>query len=237
MPSSYFKFKQFTIHHDQCAMKVGTDGVLLGAWAPVVDCYNVLDIGTGTGLIALQLAQRNGKAHITAIELDHNAAQQAQENVNASPWKTRIEVIEGDFTLYNFKNQKFDLIVSNPPYFTNALRCPSIQRNTARHTDTLSFENLFHYAKKILSPDGIIALIIPAEAEQTIIKAANTNQLYLHHLVRVFTKPGKACRRLLMTFKHSNEASTSEILFIEHENHHQKTEEYIKLTQAFYLDK
>ena len=218
-------------------MKVGTDGVLLGAWAPVVERYNVLDIGTGTGLIALQLAQRNNKAHITAIELDHKAAQQAQENVNASPWKTRIEVIEGDFTLYDFKQKKFDLIVSNPPYFTNALRCPDFQRNTARHTDTLSFENLFHYATRILTPDGVIALIIPSEVERTIIEAANINQLYLHHLVRVFTKPGKACRRLLMAFKHSNETCIFEDLFIEHENHHQKTEKYINLTQDFYLDK
>ena len=143
MSQPFFQFKQFTVWHDKCAMKVGTDGVLLGAWTPVESSARILDIGTGTGLVALMLAQRCS-ASVIALEIDGKAAQQAAENITRSPWGSRIEVVCQDFRLYSNKNNslKYDTIVSNPPYFTDSLKCPDSQRNTARHNDNLSYEEL-----------------------------------------------------------------------------------------------
>ena len=129
MSQPFFQFKQFTVWHDKCAMKVGTDGVLLGAWTPVESSARILDIGTGTGLVALMLAQRCS-ASVIALEIDGTAAQQAAENITRSPWGSRIEVVCQDFRLYSNKNNslKYDTIVSNPPYFTDSLKCPDSQR-------------------------------------------------------------------------------------------------------------
>lgn len=133
MPNPYFSFKQFTVYHDRCAMKVGTDGVLLGAWADVVSARNILDIGTGTGLISLMMAQRCN-ARIRAVDIDADAVEQARGNVAASPWQDRIEVELQDICHFTSETL-FDVIVSNPPYFTDSLKCPGKQRNIARHTD------------------------------------------------------------------------------------------------------
>ena len=154
MPNPYFQFKRFTVYHDRCAMKVGTDGVLLGAWTDVSSSQQILDIGTGTGLIALMLAQRNVTAHITAIDIDEEAIEQAQGNIAASPWKNRIEVMKQDFCQYS-ANRLFDTIVSNPPYFNQSLKGPDSQRNTARHTDSLELQPhtvCIHLAKRTSSP-------------------------------------------------------------------------------------
>ena len=143
MANPYFKFKQFTIWHDKCAMKVGTDGALLGAWAAPKEARNILDIGTGTGLVALMLAQRC-QAFIDAIDIDADACLQAEENVARSPFADRIRVhccALNDF--HPSAPSHYDLIVSNPPYFHQALKCPDPKRNRARHTDTLSLEELF----------------------------------------------------------------------------------------------
>ena len=138
MPNPYFSFKQFTVYHDRCAMKVGTDGVLLGAWADVVSARNILDIGTGTGLISLMMAQRCN-ARIRAVDIDADAVEQARGNVAASPWQDRIEVELQDICHFTSETL-FDVIVSNPPYFTDSLKCPGKQRNIARHTDFLDFD-------------------------------------------------------------------------------------------------
>lgn len=231
--NNYFRFKQFTVFHDRCAMKVGTDGVLLGAWASADHCKRILDVGTGSGLIALQLAQRCSAAHITAVEIDAQAAAQATENTNASPWSERLEVLHTDFLQYQ-PEETFDLIVSNPPYFQDALKCPDAQRNTARHTDTLSFEAFFRQSVKMLSADGRIALIIPTEAEESLLNAATLSSLFPHRRLAVFTKPGKPCRRLLIEFGLREQTCRQEELCIEHEHHHY-TPEYISLTKDFYL--
>ena len=139
MSNLCFEFKQFTVWHDKCAMKVGTDGVLLGAWANVESAKHILDVGTGTGLIALMLAQRTVQADVTAIEIDSMAAIQARENIAHSPWKNRITLFNCDFRYFH-DDLKYDLIVSNPPYFVNALKCLDKQRNMARHTDLLYYE-------------------------------------------------------------------------------------------------
>ena len=133
MSNPYFQFKQFTVWHDKCAMKVGTDGVLLGAWTSVESAHRILDIGTGTGLVALMLVQRSlPDANIVALEIDEAAVGQARENIIRSPWKERVEVVQADFRKYR-SSDKFDVIVSNPPYFVDSLECPDRQRTAARH--------------------------------------------------------------------------------------------------------
>lgn len=233
MPKSSFEFKQFTIFHDKCAMKVGTDGVLLGAWAPADGAERILDVGTGTGLIALQLAQRNPHARITAIEIDAAAAGQAAENVSRSPWADRVEVVCCDFRDYHSEN-RFDLIVSNPPYFIDALKCPDEQRCTARHTGNLNYDLLFHRSASLLEEQGAVSIIIPAEAEKTVVDAAWNHKLFPSHHVQVFTKPGKPCRRILLTFGFQTKKCVEESLCIEIE-HNEYTAEYIALTKEFYL--
>lgn len=179
MSNPYFQFKQFTVRHDKCAMKVGTDGVLLGAWAPVQNAKYILDVGAGSGLISLQLAQRNPWASITSIEIDPAAAAQAKENIQSSPWSDRMEVICSDFRDYHAEN-KFDLIVSNPPYFVDALKCPDNQRCMARHTSELNYELLFGHSTHLLSEQGIISVIIPSEVEKQLsIRLGNTSFIHI----------------------------------------------------------
>ena len=164
MANPYFQFKKFTIRHDKCAMKVGTDAVLLGAWADITACKNILDIGTGTGIIALMLAQRCF-ANIDAIDIDTDAYSQAKENVAASPFAERINVIHASCSEYtgSCAREKYDLIVSNPPYFINSLKCPDNKRSVARHTDSLSLFELIDDSCSLLSLSGRIALVLPYE--------------------------------------------------------------------------
>lgn len=234
MSNSFFQFKKFTVYHDKCAMKVGTDGVLLGAWAPVAEARRLLDVGTGTGLIALQLAQRNPQAEITAIEMDAAAAEQAKDNILHSPWADRIEIVCIDFR--NFRSEdKFDLIVSNPPYFVDALKCPGEQRRMARHAESLSYASLFCHSSRLLNEEGALSLIIPSEFEKTAIDEAWNRKLFPSHRTRIFTKPGKPCRRMLLTFGFQEKKCIEESLCIE-VNHNEFTPEYIALTKDFYLN-
>lgn len=208
MSNAYFQFKQFTIWHDRCAMKVGTDGVLAGALAPVENINQILDVGTGSGLIALMLAQRCPKAQITGIEIDDDSAIQAAKNFGVSPWPERIQLIHSDFNKYAFET-KFDLIVSNPPYFTDALRNPDPQRSVARHNETLNYFQLFHHARQLLNPDGVCCLIIPAEAESYVNDNAYQNHFFPKKVVRIYTKIGKPCRRIFITYWMGNEHDLS----------------------------
>ena len=234
MSQSFFQFKQFTVHHDRCAMKVGTDGVLLGAWAPVSGCQRILDVGTGTGLVALQLAQRTGKAEITGVEIDDAAASQARENVLQSPWSDRISICHTDF-LHYAPSHRYDLIVSNPPYFIDALHCPDRQRNTARHAGGLNYESLFRQALTLLEPDGSLALIIPAELEPHVMEAAGANGLYRYRCLRVFSKPQKPCRRLLLQLGTDPlHPFQEEKLYINTDNEEYSVD-YRALTGDFYL--
>lgn len=234
MSNPYFQFKQFTVWHDKCAMKVGTDGVLLGAWAPVQNAKQVLDVGAGTGLISLQLAQRNSEVLVTSIEIDPAAAAQAEENIKSSPWSDRIKVVCCDFRDYHPEN-KFDLIVSNPPYFVDALRSPDSQRCMARHTGDLNYELLFGHSAHLLSEQGNVSIIIPSEVENTVVNTAWKYKLYAHHCLQVFTKPGKPCRRILLTFGRQDMRCLKNNLYIEGERHGQFTPEYVALTKDFYL--
>lgn len=234
MSKSFFQFKQFTVFHDKCAMKVGTDGVLLGAWAPVEKAENILDVGTGTGLIALQLAQRSPQARIAAIEIDLAAAEQAAENVSRSPWDDRVEVICQDFRDY-CPESRFDLLVSNPPYFVDALKCPDGQRCMARHTGGLNYDLLFSRSSSLLKEQGRVSIIIPAEVEKKVVDTAWDHRLFLSHRLQVFTKPGKPCRRVLLTFGFEMKPCKEERLCIE-AAHGGYSDEYRALTKDFYLN-
>lgn len=234
MSNSYFQFKQFTVWHDRCAMKVGTDGVLLGAWTSVKSASRILDIGTGTGLVALMLAQRSSlSANIVALEIDESAAEQAKENVERSPWKERIEVLQGDFTSYR-SSVEYDVIVSNPPYFVDSLGCPEQQRNAARHNGSLTYEKLFEGVAGLLAKEGTFTVVIPSDVADKVKSIAAMHNLHAVRQLHVITKPGGTAKRVLISFSFSDQECSVDNLLIELSRHHY-SEEYIALTQDFYL--
>lgn len=235
MSNNSFTFQKFTIHQDRCAMKVGTDGVLLGAWAH--GGKRILDIGTGTGLVAIMMAQRFADAHVTAVEIDHNAALQACNNANCSPFASRIGIVET--SIQNFEvhgTQLFDSIVSNPPFFTDSLKNPDSQRATARHADTLPYRDLFKAVKRLLAEDGEFSAIIPSNCLTSFIAEA-----YLAHLVPIRrlvirTTPRKQPKRLLVSFGHtSSESNTTNEEQCLMNPDGSRSDWYINLTSDFYL--
>ncbi|MEG1402390.1 methyltransferase [Bacteroides sp.] len=232
MANSYFQFKQFTVWHDKCAMKVGTDGVLLGAWAPAKDALRILDIGTGTGLVALMLAQRS-QATITALEIDKDASIQAIENIERSPWQSRIEVVRADFKSYR-PALAFDLIVSNPPYFIDSMKCPDGQRSTARHTNELSYEDLIEGVSVLLGHNGTFCIVIPTDVSEKVKNIALEYHLYPERQLFVITKPGAAPKRTLINFTFKEQDCYTEELLTEI-SRHQYSQEYIALTKDYYM--
>ena len=234
MSNPYFQFKQFTVWQDRCAMKVGTDGVLLGAWTPVECASKILDIGTGTGLVALMLAQRSlPDASIVALEIDEAAAVQAKENAERSLWKDRIEVVNADFTMYR-PSMKFDVIVSNPPYFVDSLTCPNQQRSAARHNNSLTYEELLKGVAGLLAKDGLFTIVIPTDVVDKVIATASQWELYAIRQLKVTTKPGGIPKRTLITFSFNNKECSFEELLTEVARH-QYSEKYIALTREYYL--
>ena len=232
-----FRFKQFSIQDDRCAMKVGTDGVLLGCWAPTPDWkldigdWRILDVGTGSGLIARMLMQRCPEAEVEGIDIDAAAVEQAKENgirafqARLQDWKLDI----GDC---------YDLIVSNPPYFQNSLKNPDKGRQAARHTDTLSYEELIAHSARLLKENGQLALILPAEAEVEIRQLAGAAGLYLTHVTRVYSKETKPVRRVMMAFSRDNGITgyryTEDVLVLEDEKGGRSLP-YQNLAKDFYL--
>lgn len=235
MPNPFFSFKQFTVYHHLCAMKVGIDGVLLGAWATTENAVHILDIGTGSGLIALMIAQRsNGR--IDAIDIDKNAALQARENFEKSPWKDRLSAIQIPVQLFaENATCKYDLIVSNPPYFNNSLKAPEHGRNSARHTDTLSHEELIRNVLTLLSPKGKFCMILPVDEGLEAMEFAEMQGLHCNKEVWVHPKPNAPAKRLLMEFSFSSTAKITEKLTIETENRHQYSEEFSLMAKDYYL--
>ena len=232
MSNQHFDFKRFRIEQDRCSMKVGTDGVLLGAWFNLEPGMSVLDIGTGTGLIALMAAQR-GAGSVTAVEIDPDAAGQALENVRRSEWADRIEVINADIALFTARTG-FDRIVCNPPYFRDSLRCPDAGRNTARHNDSLSFETLVRCSASLLAPDGLLCLVMPFDAVSVFTKCAALAGLYLCRRTDLVTAPGKTPKRSLLAFGKQSDELQSDTLSICGPDG-KETSEYVNLVNDFYL--
>lgn len=235
MPNPYFKFKQFTIWQDRCAMKVGTDGVLLGSWAEPGNAKSILDVGTGTGLIALMLAQRT-EASINAIEINENAFRQASENVNNSPWKKQIQILHNDFQAYSKSTKSsYDLVVSNPPYFKNSLRSIDEDKNTARHSHLLTIEELFFGVKKLLSVNGRFCMVYPFDEFEGVIEIGRYHQLHISKITVVHPNLSLPPKRVLLEFSKTESNVTHDSITIEKQKRHDYTEEYIELTKDFYL--
>ena len=231
-----FKFKEFSIHQDQCAMKVGTDGVLLGAWASLANQpESILDIGAGTGLIALQLAQRSSAETIDAIELDDAAYEQCVANFEASPWGDRLFCYHAGFDEFvDEMDDKYDLIVSNPPFYAEDVTSGDTSRDTARQNSSLPFDELLQGVPQFLTDKGIFAVIVPFKEEQGFVELAKRVGLFPNRITRVKGNPDSDFKRSLMEFSFFDDQTNIDTLTIEKERH-QYTEAYIKLTQAFYL--
>ena len=235
MSNPYFRFKQFTVRHDRCAMKVGTDGCLLGAWADVSGARRIADVGTGSGLIALMLAQRNTDARIDAVDIDRDACLQAAENVAASPFASRIRILRCDFRTYAATAPPaYDRIVSNPPYFDESLKCPEAKRRTARHSDTLPIAELLSVAAALLTDGGRLALILPYAQRESVLRLAEARALHLVRETHVVPVEGASPKRLLAELARHPSLCVPEKLTLE-TSAHDRTEAYRRLVRDFYL--
>ena len=250
-----FRFKQFEIEQDRCAMKVGTDGVLLGAWAQ--GGRRILDIGSGTGLISLMMAQRFPEAEVVGIDMDADACGQAKENVMASPFRDRVEIVccrLQDFgadgcasetaglkteTLETAADLKsagvFDAIVSNPPFFVDSLKNPDSKRTMARHTDSLPFRDLFAGVKRLLSDEGIFSAIVPAEVVEQFVAESCILGFYLIKKCGVKTVERKQPKRFMLSFAKHRVSSYEEHVETMMDSQGNRSEWYKKITEEFYL--
>jgi tRNA1Val (adenine37-N6)-methyltransferase len=234
MPNPWFRFKQFTICQDKCAMKIGTDAILLGAWSNCSTAKTILDIGTGTGVLALMMAQKCN-AEIYAIDIEEQAIIQAKENSNNSPWNNRVQFF--CTSIQNFKStiKKFDLIITNPPFFQNSLQAPEKARTHARHNITLTPEDIFESTLKLLSKEGKLAIVWPMEQGEIFIELALTKNLYCQRKLLVKPNPSKKNHRILLEFGFEKTKQISEELTIETDTRHHYTDAYKELTKDFYL--
>lgn len=234
---SIFQFKQFSVNQDQTAMKIGTDGVLLGAWTPIDNNpKSVLDIGTGTGIIALMLAQRCDAEQIDALEIDENAYEQAVENFECSPWGDRLFCFHAGLDEFiDDPEDEYDLIVSNPPFFSEDYRSANEQRDLARFQEAMPFEELVEAADLLLSENGIFSVIIPFNEEDRFIELCAEVELFPIKVTRVKgTQNTKIVRSLLAFKRYELSVLTADELVIEI-SRHEYTAEYIALTKDFYL--
>lgn len=224
-----FEFKQFSVDDEQCAMKVGTDGVLLGAWADVAESKHILDIGTGSGLIALMVAQRSVEAKVLGIDIDANAVCQARSNFAKSPWSERLTAEQCDVReLYT--EQQFDHIVSNPPYFVETTESPNEARATARHATHLKFGDIIAVAERLLADGGRLSVILPTDVA-AMFRCEAFERLWLSRQTNVVTKPGEAPRRTMMEFRKTLHPQNPRCHRLTMHNN-----EYRELVKDFYLN-
>lgn len=234
-----FHFKEFTVHQDKTAMKIGTDAVLLGAWCSMANYPDtILDIGAGTGVISLMIAQRSDAMTIDAVEVDEDAYEQTVENFEKSDWGDRLYCYNATFQEFAEEiaeeEETYDLILSNPPFYTDDFETNDTARNKARFTSSLSFENLVLGVSKILSVNGTFSVIIPFKEEENFISLAKDNNLFLNRVCHVQGNPSSEIKRSLLQFSFDTSEIKKEHLTIEIARH-QYTEEYINLTKDFYL--
>lgn len=237
MSNNYFQFKQFTIHHERCAMKVGTDGVLLGAWTPLPHEGQVLDIGCGSGLIALMIAQREQLLRVTGIDVDEDAVVQARENVEASPFANRVDIRLCSLQQLSAADEcaaSFDAVVCNPPFFQDSLLPPDLQRSLARHTTTLPFEELAAGASRLLRTGGRLSVIIPTTSLDEFRLLCFSHKLYPEACCYVKTTSRKAPKRVMVSFLKETDAETSVTELTLMENG-ERSAAYSLLTRDFYL--
>jgi tRNA1Val (adenine37-N6)-methyltransferase len=232
-----FSFKKFTIQQDKCAMKIGTDAVLLGAWCPVdSNPFSVLDIGAGTGILSLILAQRSNAEQIDALEIDEEAYEQCVENFESSPWSDRLFCFHSGLDEFvDEPEDDYDIIISNPPFYSEDYKTDNSQRDLARFQEAMPFEDLIEAADLLLSENGIFAVIIPYKEEERFIDLCSEMELYPVKVTRVKGTSTTEIKRSLLAFKrYELSVLTADELVIEI-NRHEYTDEYINLTKDFYL--
>jgi tRNA1Val (adenine37-N6)-methyltransferase len=232
-----FNFKQFTVQQDRCAMKIGTDGVLLGTWCPIDNNpFSVLDIGAGTGILSLMLAQRSNAEQIDSLEIDEEAYEQCVENFENSPWSDRLFCFHAGLDEFvDEPEDEYDIIISNPPFYSEDFKSKNSQRDLARFQDALPFEDLIEAANLLLSENGIFAVIIPFREEEKFIDLCEEVELYPIKVTRVKGSPTTPIIRSLLAFKrYELPVLEADVLIIE-TSRHQYTDEYIELTKDFYF--
>lgn len=232
-----FQFKQFSIQQDRCAMKVGTDSVLLGAWCPIENNpFSVLDIGAGTGILSLMIAQRSNAEQIDALEIDEDAYEQCVENFENSPWIDRLFCFHAGLDEFvDEPEDEYDLIISNPPFYAEDYKTENSQRDLARFQEAMPFEDLIEAADLLLSENGIFAVIIPFKEEEKFIDLCAEVELFPIKVTRVKGTPTTEIKRSLLAFKRYELSTlTADELVIEI-NRHEYTDDYINLTKDFYL--
>ncbi len=239
-----FKFKQFEVNQNRCAMKIGTDGVLLGAWTSIENRpFSILDIGAGTGILSLMLAQRYPAEIIDAIEIDDDAYEQCVDNFEASPWGDRLFCYHASLEEFTEEiDDKYDLIISNPPFYSEDYKTDDKQRDMARFQDAMPLDHLIESVSKLLSEEGTFSVIIPFKEQEKLIKSALSSKLYPNRITHVKGNSTSQIKRSLIEFSFRPSANNStrddiktEVLTIELSRHNH-TKEYINLTKDFYLN-
>lgn len=237
MANSFFHFKHFSIHQDRCAMKVTTDACLFGAWIAhtlprTTSSIDVLDIGTGTGLLSLMLAQKQPALRIDALEIDSDAAQQARENITASPWPNQIQVVQQD--VQGYREKQYDLIISNPPFYEDSLTSPDARRNKALHDSTLTLEGLWRSVQTLLKPDGCFALLLPAYRKEETLDMGQIQGFYNNEIVLVQPTDQKPVFRVMLRFSRTaGKTITETSICIKKDNAY--TSAFEQLLKDYYL--
>lgn len=235
MPNNYFQFKEFTIRQEHCAMKVSTDACIQGAWTTIPPhAKRVLDVGTGTGLLSLMVAQKADGIMIDAVEMERLCAEQALYNINISPWKNRINFIKGDIRKVDLNN-KYDLIICNPPFFNNSLKSPDEQRNTARHTDTLSYAELLEVFDMYSEKDGFVSVLLPVNEFKIFESLFSKRGWFLNEKLNIHPAEDKPANRVVAIISRQNASARLEDIYIRKAGSNEYTESFIELMKPYYL--
>jgi len=230
----FFQFKQFRITDDRSAMKVGTDAVILGSWLSENNYSRILDIGCGSGIIALMMAQRFENAQIVGVDIDEGSIKDAQFNIADSPWNNRLKIIQSDISLF-VTNQKFDLIISNPPFFTGSKLPPLVGRAAARHDEKLSLDSLLLSVSRLMKAEAVFALVFPFDRSDLLFDKAAEYGLYPQRILHSRNKPDAQIKRIFVEFKiMKNSGVEVEVLDIRNKDN-KYSDEYLQLTKDFYL--